>query len=69
VGHFGCGLISGFIRLRIGLRRVFGSKLVQPISGVGSGMDPGQSVRASDFESVLPGLPDSMQREKITSKQ
>ena len=29
---------------------------VQPISGVGSGMDLAQSIRVSDFESVLPGL-------------
>ena len=56
VGHFGCGSISGFVRLSIDLRWVFGSKSVQPISGVGSGMDPGQSVRVSGFGSVLPGL-------------
>ena len=56
VGHFGCGSISGFVRLWIDLRRVFGSKSVQPISGVGSGMDPGQSVGVSGFGSVLPGL-------------
>ena len=47
VGHFGCGSISGFVRLWIGLCQVFGSKSVQPISGVGSGMDQGQSVRVS----------------------
>ena len=35
---------------------MFGSKSVQPISGVGSDMDPGQSVRISNFGSVLSGL-------------
>ena len=56
VGHFGCWSISGFVRLWFGLRRVFGSKSVQPISGVGSSMGPGQSVWVSSFGSVLPGL-------------
>ena len=35
---------------------MFGSKSVQPISGVGSGMDQGQLVLVSDLGSVLPGL-------------
>ena len=56
VGHFGCRLISGFVRLWIGLYRVFRSKSVQPISGVGSGINQGQSVQVSDLGSVLPGL-------------
>ena len=38
---------SGFIRLWIGLLRVFESKLVHPIPSFGSGTDPGRSVRVS----------------------
>jgi len=56
VRNFGSRYNSGFIQLRIGLLRVFGSKSVHPISGVSSGMDPGRSVRVSGFGSVLPGL-------------
>jgi len=47
VGNFGSRYNSGFVRLRIGLLRVFGSKLVHSISGVGSGMDSSHSVRVS----------------------
>jgi len=56
MGNFGSGNNLGFVRLWIGLLRVFGSKSVHPISGVGSGTDPGRSVRVSDFGSVLSGL-------------
>ena len=47
VGSFRVCYNSGFFRLLIGLLRVFGSKSVHPISGVGSGMDSGHSVRVS----------------------
>jgi len=47
VGNFGSRYNSGFIQLRIGLLRVFGSKSVHHISGVGSDMDPGRSLRVS----------------------
>jgi len=55
-GHFNSYYNSGFVWLWINLLRMFGSKSVQPISGVGSGMDSGQSVRVSDLGLVLPGL-------------
>ena len=56
VDNFELGYNSGFVRLWIVLLRVFGSKSVHPISGVGSGMDPGRSVRVLGLGSVLPGL-------------
>ena len=56
VGNFRSGYNSGFVRLWISLLRVFRSKSVHPISGVGSGMDPGCSVRVWGLGSIFPGL-------------
>ena len=56
VVHFSLSYNSGFVCLWIGLLRVFGSKLVHPISGVGSSIDPGHSVQGSGLGSVLSGL-------------
>ena len=55
MGHFGSWYNWGFVRLWIDLFRVFGSKSVHPILGVGSGMDPGRGFRISGLRSVLEG--------------
>ena len=47
MGNFGSWYNSGLVWLWIGLLRVFESKSVRLISGVGSGMDPGHSIRVS----------------------
>ena len=53
VGNVGSCYNSGLVRLWIGLLWVFRSKSVHPISGVGSGMDPGHSVRVSGLGSQV----------------
>ena len=50
VENFGSGMV------RVGSIWVSGPLSGEHISGVGSGMGPGSSVRVSDLESVLPGL-------------
>ena len=51
VKNFGSGMV------RFGSIRVSGPLSGEHISGVGSGMGPGRSVRVSGLGSVLPGLP------------
>ena len=50
VENFGSGMV------RVGSIRVSGPLSGEHISGVGSGMGPGHSVRVSGLGSVLPGL-------------
>jgi len=56
VGYLGSCQNSGFIRLWIGLLRVFESRLIHPILSVDSDIYPGRLVRISNLGFVLLGL-------------